>query len=77
MYKERGLRRRKVLEGWRLYVERLCQRAREMLGEVRVVVFGSVARGDWSADSDIDVLVISPNAPEDTWERAKVAAALR
>jgi len=48
-----------------------------LLGEVRVVVFGSVARGDWSADSDIDVLVISPNAPEDPWERAKVAAALR
>ncbi|AKT35678.1 putative nucleotidyltransferase [Pyrobaculum sp. WP30] len=77
MYVERGLRWREVLERWRLYVERLCRRARELLGEVRVVVFGSVARGDWSADSDIDVLVISPNAPEDPWERAKVAAALR
>jgi hypothetical protein len=77
MYVERGLRWREVLEGWRLYVERLCQRAGELLGEVRVVVFGSVARGDWSADSDIDVLVISPNAPEDPWERAEVAAALR
>ena len=36
-----------------------------------------MAREDWSADSDIDVLVISPNAPEDPWERAKVAAALK
>jgi predicted nucleotidyltransferase len=45
MYIERGLRLREVLESWRLYVERLCQRARELLGEVRVVVFGSVARG--------------------------------
>ena len=45
MYVERGLRWREVLERWRLYVERLCQRARELLGEVRVVVFGSVARG--------------------------------
>jgi len=48
-----------------------------LLGEVRVVVFGSVARGDWPADSDINVPVISPNAPEDPWKRAKVAAALR
>jgi hypothetical protein len=45
MYVERGLRLREVLEGWRLYVERLCWRARELLGEVRVVVFGNVARG--------------------------------
>jgi len=56
MYVERGLRRREVLERWRLYIERLCQRAGELLGEVRVVVFGSVARGDWSADSDIECL---------------------
>jgi len=32
MYVERGLRWREVLERWRLYVERLCWRAREMLG---------------------------------------------
>jgi len=63
MYIEGGLRRRGVLENWRLYVERLCGKALELLGMVRVVVFGSVARGDWSADSDIDVLIISPNAP--------------
>jgi predicted nucleotidyltransferase len=45
MYVERGLRWREVLERWRLCVERLCWRAGELLGEVRVVVFGSVARG--------------------------------
>ncbi len=77
MYIEGGLRRREVLENWRLYVERLCGKALELLGVVRVVVFGSVARGDWSADSDIDVLIISPNAPEDPWERARIVVALR
>jgi hypothetical protein len=45
MYVERGLRWRRILEGWRQYVERLCAKARELLGEARVVVFGSVARG--------------------------------
>jgi predicted nucleotidyltransferase len=77
MHVERGLRQREVLENWRLYVERLCGKARELLGEVTIVAFGSVVRGDWSADSDIDVLVISPSAPEDPWERARVALALR
>ncbi len=77
MHIERGLRRRQVLESWRRHVKRLCVRAAELLGEARVLVFGSVARGDWSADSDIDVLVVSPNAPEDPWRRAEVATALR
>jgi Predicted nucleotidyltransferases len=49
----------------------------ELLGDARVLVFGSAAWGDWTADSDIDVFVVSPNAPEDAWKRAEVAAALR
>jgi len=47
-------------------------RHRRRWGEVGVVLSGGVA-GDWSADSHIDVFVISPNAPEDPWERARVA----
>nr|KJR72789.1 MAG: DNA polymerase subunit beta [Thermoproteus sp. AZ2] len=77
MYIERGLWRRRILENWRSYLAGVCKRAAELLGEVRVVVFGSVARGDWAPDSDIDVLVISPAAPDDAWERAAVASALR
>lgn len=33
------------------------------LGVHAVVVFGSVARGDWHADSDIDVLVVADGFP--------------
>jgi len=69
--------RRHVLENWRTYVERLCQPAKALLGDAKIIVFGSVARGNWAPDSDIDVLVISPNAPEDPWRRAEISLALK
>lgn len=34
-----------------------------------VVVFGSVARGDFNLWSDLDVLVVADNLPEDRFER--------
>ncbi|MGC9170490.1 MAG: nucleotidyltransferase domain-containing protein [Thermoproteus sp.] len=77
MYLQHYVTRRRVLENWRTYVERLCTPARALLGEARVAVFGSVARGDWAPDSDIDVLIISPNAPEDPWRRAEISKALK
>ena len=45
-----------VLRILRCFVER----AREVLGEVEVYLFGSYARGDWLVDSDIDLIVVSP-----------------
>jgi len=34
-----------------------------------VLVFGSVARGDWTKDSDIDLLVVVDGWEKPTWER--------
>jgi hypothetical protein len=34
------------------------------LGKVSVVLYGSVARGDFNRSSDIDVLVVSDNLPK-------------
>lgn len=43
----------------------LADIVREAVGEVEaVIVFGSIARGDAHADSDVDLAVIAP----DTWE---------
>ncbi|RFA97157.1 nucleotidyltransferase domain-containing protein [Pyrobaculum aerophilum] len=77
MYLQYLLARRRVLENWRKYVEALCAVAKALLGEARVIVFGSVARGDWAPDSDIDVLIVSPNAPDDPWKRAEISLALK
>lgn len=42
---------------------------------VAVVVFGSVARGDFNKWSDVDVLVIAPDLPSTARERLEVLMA--
>ena len=57
---ERTRRRSKYFEDYLEYCRRIKERVGEKLGPVRVVVFGSVVRGDYNpALSDIDVLIIT------------------
>ncbi|GLV49136.1 hypothetical protein TJA_22380 [Thermus sp. LT1-2-5] len=46
-----------------------ARRVREALGEAKVYLFGSVARGDFNLASDVDLLVVSPHLPQDPLER--------
>lgn len=41
---------------------RIADRLRERLGATRVIVYGSVARGEATIHSDIDLLVVAPTA---------------
>ena len=41
---------------------RIADRLRERLGATRVIVYGSVARGEATIHSDIDLLVVAPCA---------------
>jgi len=75
MWIEWGLRRRKHLENWRQIAETICRRAKQLLGDVRVYVFGSIARGDWGPNSDIDILIVG-NVPQDPIEIAKTRIAI-
>jgi len=60
---------------WRRYMGYFAQAARRLLGpEVRVLVFGSAARGELTADSDIDILLVVPRVPESASERAALVA---
>ncbi|KIQ53876.1 nucleotidyltransferase domain-containing protein [Meiothermus taiwanensis] len=54
-----------------------AQRVRNSLGEAEVYLYGSVARGDFNLESDIDLLVVSPNLPKDPLERARLLFSLR
>jgi len=47
----------------------------ESLGVVAVVVFGSVARGDFNKWSDVDVLVVARSLAATTLERLEVLTA--
>jgi len=48
------------LENWQRAVLAFARRARAELGEriVHIILYGSRARGDYTEDSDIDVLVV-------------------
>jgi predicted nucleotidyltransferase len=66
----------RVLEGRRAEREGLIGRARELAARLdpvlaprAVVVFGSVARGDFNLWSDVDVLVVADNVPPGWSER--------
>ena len=55
-------------------VRKFCERLHETFGErlVSVMLFGSLARGDWSRDSDIDVLIVAEGWEEKpAWERIR------
>ena len=41
---------------------RIADRLRERLGATRVIVYGSVARGEATIHSDIDLLVVAPSS---------------
>jgi predicted nucleotidyltransferase/HEPN domain-containing protein len=56
---------------------RIAERLERELGAEAVILYGSVVRGEATADSDIDLLVIAPSA-EDFYRRtARARAAIR
>ena len=66
-------RRKEILTHAREYVKeikRIC--VEEIDKNCRVILFGSVARGNYRVDSDIDVLIITELA-DDVWKRAEIA----
>jgi len=57
------------------YCEILCEYFKERI--VGVLLFGSIARGDWNRASDIDLLVIVQDWNKPVWERGRELLILR
>ena len=55
----------------------IAQRLRESFAAERIVVFGSVARGEATIHSDIDLLVIAPTTESPYWRMAHAREAIR
>ena len=51
--------KRKYFENYLEYARKIKEKAIEVLGEARVLVFGSIVKGNYGPNSDIDVLIIS------------------
>jgi predicted nucleotidyltransferase len=50
-------------------VQKIKNKAIKILGkDVKVLVFGSIVKGNWTPNSDIDVLIISKNLNKNWFE---------
>ncbi len=63
------------------YLQKIKEVAKLYLGNnVRVILFGSVVKGCWGPNSDIDVLIISDklstNWEENRWIRTKIKSSI-
>ena len=65
---------KKYFENYMHYAKLIKRVAEEELGKAEVYVFGSVVEKKHTPASDIDVLVVSENAPKSQWERSKIRA---
>jgi uncharacterized protein len=61
----------------RATIQRMVDRVVERFGPTRVVLFGSHARGDASADSDVDLLIVMPLAGSRLATAVEIRKALR
>ncbi len=61
-------------EPYRSVLSKLLTLLLEVFGEnlVSLVVFGSVARGDYRRDSDIDLLLVVKNLPKGRFRRVEL-----
>jgi predicted nucleotidyltransferase len=65
---------------WRELLEEASRWARELAGKLEaqgirvleVKLFGSIARGDWASESDLDLLIISPDWPGEYTRRLSI-----
>ena len=70
-------RKRKYFENYKYYCKKIKEIGEKILKDVRVLVFGSIVRNEHTPDSDIDILIISDNLPENSEERAKIRTEIK
>lgn len=66
--KEIANKKKKYFKNFNYYGKKIKKIAEKILGKgVKVLIFGSSVKGNWSPKSDIDVLIISENLSKN-WE---------
>lgn len=65
--------RAKILRDWRRYADEMASVIKKILGDdTRIYVFGSAAKEELTAISDIDVLIVSENVPKPFMKRTEL-----
>lgn len=75
--RKRAEARKEYFENYEKYVKEIGRYFRRKLVDVKVFIFGSILTENWDQESDIDVLVVSPNAPDNSFERASIVAEIK
>ena len=77
LLKKRAQRRESYLDNLPYYRDEIENFFKANLGEASVRFFGSVLTENFDAESDVDVLVVSPRTPPRLDERSRLIAELR
>jgi predicted nucleotidyltransferase len=65
-------KRAALVKEWKSRVPIIARELYEILPDAKVYVFGSAVRGDITAGSDVDILVVSDRLPEGALARARL-----
>ncbi len=75
---ERKKEREKYFRNYKFYCKKIKKEAKKILGKsLKVLVFGSLVKGKWNFQSDIDVLIISDNLPKDFEKRGEIRTKIK
>jgi len=77
LLKKRAKERKEYLKKIDKYLKVIKKFFEDNLEEVEIYLFGSFLGSEFGPNSDIDILVISPNTPEKSYERSKIIAKLK
>ena len=61
-----------IVENWRYWAKRVKDVIKKYLSDAKVYVFGSVVEGRYTGASDIDILIVSKDAPRSRRDRIKL-----
>ncbi len=75
--KEIWKEKKEYFENYKFYCQKIKEEAEKTLGSVEVLVFGSIVKGNFTPQSDIDVLIISKNLPENDQERSQIRTKIK
>lgn len=60
----------KYFKNYLHYARKIKKVAQELLPKAKVIVFGSIVRGEYGPNSDIDILIVSDNLDKN-WEKRR------
>ncbi len=65
-------KREKYFKDFRKYAKIIKNKAKKIFKDAKVIVFDSIIKGNYGPDSDIDLLIISKNIPEEHRKQVEI-----